>query len=205
MLLSASESYLLLIDTQQRLLPAMHRPVELAGRIALLAAAARRLAVPAVITEHCADKIGPTIPELRPFLPKVSQVVPKVTFSAMGADGFVASIDALSGRHAVVAGMEAHVCVLQTVCALSASGRSCSVVADAVGSRRAADHDAALARLRDHGVGIVTSEMVVFEWLGRAESEDFSALLPCIKRGAPPDFRWPIVHEQGERETTHVG
>ena len=81
----------------------------------------------------------------------------------------------------VVCGCEAHVCVLQTVLALRASGHDVAVVADAVGSRAVGNRDAALARMRDHGVDVVTTEMVVFEWLGSSRHPAFREVQGLIK------------------------
>ena len=81
----------------------------------------------------------------------------------------------------VVCGCEAHVCVLQTVLGLRATGRQVFVVADAVGSRIEANRKAGLARMQAHGAEIVTTEMVIFEWLGSAAHPAFKTLMPLIK------------------------
>jgi nicotinamidase-related amidase len=81
----------------------------------------------------------------------------------------------------VVCGCEAHVCVQSTVLALRASGHEVAVVADAVGSRSPANRDAAVARMRAHGVDVVTTEMVVFEWLGTSKNPAFREVQKLIK------------------------
>ena len=73
----------------------------------------------------------------------------------------------------IVAGVETHVCLLQTALDLHHEGKDVFVVADCVGSRRAEDRDRALSRMRDEGVRIVTREMVIFEWLGEAATPLF--------------------------------
>ena len=105
----------------------------------------------------------------------------KITFSCLGAADFAARLSALGRTQAVVCGAEAHVCVLQTALDLRARDRRVFIVADATGSRDPANREAALARLSQAGATVVTTEMVLFEWLKRAGTEDFRALLPLIK------------------------
>ncbi len=81
----------------------------------------------------------------------------------------------------VLAGVEAHVCLLQAALGLIAFGHRVFVVADAVGSRRARDRETAIERLRDAGASIVSSEMVLFEWLGSADDPSFRSILKAIK------------------------
>jgi nicotinamidase-related amidase len=84
----------------------------------------------------------------------------------------------------VVLGTETHVCVLQTAVQLIAGGWCVFVAEDGCGSRRPADRSAGLARLRDAGAITATAEMAIFEWLGRADTPEFRALLPLIRDGA---------------------
>src|SRR5205814_10272743 len=99
------------------------------------------------------------------------RVVAKVEFAACRAKGV---IDALPpGHHIVVAGCEAHICVLQTVLGLLDRSRRAYVVADAIGSRRPENKAAALSRLARAGAEVVTTEMVLFEWLGTADDPAF--------------------------------
>jgi nicotinamidase-related amidase len=99
-------------------------------------------------------------------------VMAKTTFSAARDPGFPALLPAGAGE-IVVAGCEAHVCVLQTVLDLLAAGRRVVWAADATGSRDPADQAAAIDRARQHGAEIVTSEMVLFEWLRDARHPKF--------------------------------
>jgi isochorismate hydrolase len=101
-----------------------------------------------------------------------------MTFDATLAPGFS---DALPPGTVVVAGCEAHVCVLQTVLGLLAQGRRVAVAADAVGSRKDGSREAALARMAAHGAEVVTAEMAVFEWLGTAEHPRFREVLALVR------------------------
>jgi nicotinamidase-related amidase len=90
-------------------------------------------------------------------------------------------VAALGRDQVVLAGMEAHVCVLQTAMAYRATGREVAVVADAVGSRLPERKELALDRMRHHGIELVDSEMVVFEWLAAAGTPEFKELSRLIR------------------------
>ena len=183
MLLDREESFLLIVDVQARLAPAVLEPERVVAKAARLVAAAQRLEVPVLMTEHCAEKIGPLLPELRDLVPEEA-ILAKVHFAAAREPACAARFAQLGRKTCVIAGMETHVCVLQTALSLKQAGYRPQVIADAVSSRRAEDKAAALARLRDAGVGLVTSEMVLFEWLGRGDDAAFKDLLPLIKEEA---------------------
>lgn len=180
MLLDASASRLVIIDVQSRLLAAVQGGERVAARCAILAKGASLLGVPVCATEQNPAGIGGTVSELAAL---IGTVFPKTTFSAGGDPAFAAWAEA--GGTVVLCGTEAHVCVLQTALDLRRRGRPVAVVADAVGSRDPADREAALHRLRVHGVDIVTAEMVLFEWLGRYDRPEFRAVLPLIKALGP--------------------
>ena len=161
MLLTAESTVVLLIDLQERLIPAIHDGDVVVARAVRLAEAARLLEVPIRATEQYPAGLGRTVSPLADYPQKV---LAKTAFSAPADPGFPALLP--SGvSQIVVAGCEAHVCVLQTVLGLLGSGYRVAVAADAVGSRDPADREAAIARARQHGAEIVTSEMVLFEWL----------------------------------------
>ncbi len=93
----------------------------------------------------------------------------------------MAKFDALDRKQAVIAGMEAHVCAMQAALGLAEHGYDCFFVQDASGSRRPSDHTAAIERLRMSNVQIVSTEMVMFEWLKRADAPEFRELLKIVK------------------------
>jgi nicotinamidase-related amidase len=161
MLVSADASALLLVDLQERLMPVIHDGPAVVAAADRLARAAGLLGVPVCATEQYPAGLGPTVPALAAH-PQL--VLTKTAFSAAADPGFGMLLP--PGREeVVVAGAEAHVCVLQTVLGMLAQRRRVVVVADAIGSRRPADRDAALDRMRRHGAEVLTSEMVLFEWL----------------------------------------
>jgi nicotinamidase-related amidase len=169
MTLSPENAVLLLIDLQQKLVPAIADGDTMVARSVRLAEAAQLLDVPIRATEQYPAGLGPTVAELAAY---PQEVLPKTTFSAVGDPGFAALLPA-GTREVVIAGCEAHVCVLQTALDLVDAGYRPVVAADAAGSRDPADRDAGIARARQHGVEIVTSEMVLFEWLRDARHPRF--------------------------------
>jgi len=169
-------SMLVVVDLQTRLMPSIDGAASVVANASRLTAAAKLLGVPALFTEQNPRGLGPTVAELAPDR---SIVVEKMTFDCCRSPEFLLRIPADCA--AVVAGCEAHVCVLQTALGLVERGRRVFVVGDAIGSRRAESKEAAIARLAQHGVDIVTAEMVVFEWLGTAEHPRFREAAALIK------------------------
>ena len=177
MLLTAESTVVLLIDLQERLIPAIHDGDVVVARAVRLAEAARLLDVPIRATEQYPDGLGPTVPALAEY-PQATMA--KTTFSATSDPGFAALLPA-GVSEIVVAGCEAHVCVLQTVLGLLPRGRRVLLVADAVGSRDPADRTAAINRARQHGAEIVTSEMVLFEWLRDSQHPKFREVQKLVR------------------------
>ncbi len=177
MLLAAERSVLLLVDFQRRLMPVIHDGEAVLSRAVRLAEAARLLDVPIRATEQHPAGLGPTVPPLAGY---ADVVLSKTTFSATAERGFSTLLPA-GADEIVVAGCEAHVCVLQTVLGLLGTGHRVVVAADATGSRDPADRDAAIDRVRRYGAEIVTSEMVLFEWLRDSEHPRFREVQKLLK------------------------
>jgi nicotinamidase-related amidase len=167
-------STLLIVDFQSRLMPAIEGGEAVVANARRLLDAAEMFGVPILFTEQNAGGLGATLPEL-----KARQIAPKMTFDACRTAGFA---DRFGDRpEIVVAGCETHVCVLQTVLGLIAAGRRIYLVRDAVGSRRAESKETAIRRMARHGSEIVTTEMVVFEWLGTAEDPRLRDAIALIR------------------------
>ncbi|WP_457105879.1 isochorismatase family protein [Methylobacterium sp. P5_C11] len=175
-LIDPARALLLVIDVQVRLMPAIADGAGVIANTGRLAAAAKLFDVPVLVTEQNAGGLGPTVPALAP---EPGTAFPKMHFGATGAPGFLEGLPA--DRDLVVTGCEAHICVLQTVLGLLDAGRRAFVVRDAVGSRRTESREAALTRMAAHGAEIVTTEMVVFEWLGTARHPRFREVVKLIK------------------------
>jgi nicotinamidase-related amidase len=176
--LDRTRSVLVLIDFQERLMKAIDGADEVVANAGRLLSAAEQLEVPVLMTEQNPKGLGPTTPELaRPD--GAVPVVAKMEFDACLASGVVDALPA--GHHIVVTGCEAHVCVLQTVLGLLGRSRRVYVAADAIGSRRPENREAALRRMERAGAEIVTTEMVIFEWLGTAEHPAFKSVISLVK------------------------
>lgn len=180
MLLDASQSVLLVIDIQERLAPAIHQADRVVERTRTLLSAAATLALPVLVTEQYPKGLGPTVAPVREALGTV-EAFEKVHFSCAAAPGFLERIAATGRTQVVLVGTEAHVCVLQTAIGLAGTAVTPYVVADAVSSRDPWQADLALARMRQAGVQVVSTEMVLFEWMHQAGTPAFKAISKLVK------------------------
>ncbi len=174
MIIDRDRSLLLVVDLQARMVPAIEDHERVVANVVWLVRAAQRIGVPVAATEQYAKGLGSTVPEVRALLPE-GAIGAKTCFSAVAAE-CLARLPGADRAQVVLAGVETHVCLLQTALELVQEGKEVYVVADAVGSRRAFDRDIALLRMRQEGIRIVTREMVVFEWLGEADTPLFRAV-----------------------------
>jgi nicotinamidase-related amidase len=181
--LDPAGSALLVIDVQERFLPAIpaiaaDQPV---GRnCGILLAAARLLAVPTLISEQYPQGLGATLPHLLAAHPAARRLA-KTHFSCSDDPALAEALDAPRRRHVVLCGIEAHVCVLATAADLRARGVQVVVAGDAVASRDPAHRDLALAALRDLGALVVPVESVVLRWQRQAGVGCFKQLSALIR------------------------
>jgi nicotinamidase-related amidase len=188
-LLACDRAQLLITDMQERLLPAMQRHETVLQRTVALIETALELGVPVVVTEQYPKGLGPTVGEIGNRLGPQAQVFPKIDFSCVRDTAIAAGIDALAAKQrnqVVIAGIESHICILQSALDLRASGRDVYVVRDAVSSRNDGDYLAAIERMRQEGIRIVTTEMVLFEWVRRAGTPAFKNISNRVKPLAQP-------------------
>lgn len=176
----ASRSALVLVDYQQRLLPVIHGGAQAVAEAVRLADVAKELGIRVVGTEQNPRGLGPNHESVHL---RCDATLAKMRFDACG-DGLLDLLrdsgGALPGE-VVVAGCEAHVCLLQTAIGLLQAKLPVWVVADACGSRTAGNHELAMQRLRQAGAVIVSGEMVIFEWLRSCEHEHFKRVLKLVK------------------------
>ena len=181
MLIQRERSPVLLIDVQQRLLPAMHAPERVVEQCDWLLRLAARLQVPVLASEQYPRGLGHTEPRLREHL-QDEVVLEKHCFSCARDPELVDRIEDLERSQWLLAGIESHVCVLQTALGLRELGKEVFVVAEAVASRQPADVELAFARMRQAGVQVVGREMVGFEWLGQAGTDEFREVSKAFLR-----------------------
>ncbi|MDZ4142833.1 MAG: isochorismatase family protein [Methylotenera sp.] len=177
----ADLSQLILVDMQTRLIAVMPQEasqvtIKNAG---ILAQAAAMLEVPIILTEQYPKGLGNTASEILAFLPD-TKPVEKLTFSCVAEPKFSRQLTR-DRSQAVLAGMEAHICILQTAMSLLATGKQVFVAEDAIISRDQANKANAIARMRDAGCIISNTESIVFEWLGKAEGDAFKAISKLIR------------------------
>ena len=172
MLIELAKSCLLVVDIQERLLPAIHEGERVIENTAWLMQIAQELEVPVLVSEQYPKGLGHTVPALQELAPE-GALVEKIHFSCAASPACQKRLDAIDREQVVVTGVEAHVCVLQTAIGLAALGWQVFVVADAVSSRRVRDVELGLERMGAAGVHIVSREMVAFEWLHRAGTDQF--------------------------------
>jgi nicotinamidase-related amidase len=183
MLLDAAKSSLLLVDVQERLLPAMEGGGAAESHCSILLKAARALNVPITVSEQYPKGLGHTVPGLREEIGN-APVFAKLAFSCWKDSSLKSH---LIGHHEqnrpliIIAGIEAHVCVLQTAVDLAMAGFGVFVVADATASRVPSSVSLALDRMRQCGVSVVNTEMVVFELLGQAGMAEFKAMSALVR------------------------
>lgn len=172
-LLSAATSRLVIVDVQEKFLPTIRDGEGLVANCSKLVRGAGILEVPVSCTEQYPERLGSTVPGLIELLPERCS---KLRFSCGEALAWRGE-SGRDGRHQIVlAGIEAHVCVLQTALDLVSAGFEVYVAADAVRSRHLPDEELALRRLSDAGVRLVSTEMVLFEWCEVAGTDTFKQI-----------------------------
>lgn len=175
MLIKSTDSYLLIIDVQEKLIGAMSEPQLVLDNCAWLIQLAQTLNIPLLVSEQYPRGLGTTVSSLKSLFNE-DVVMEKVHFSCVAEDECKTRLEKIERKQVIIAGIESHVCVLQTAMGLLEMGQEVFIVANAVSSRQVSDKELALARLRSAGVHIVSKEMVFFEWLHQAATPLFKQL-----------------------------
>jgi nicotinamidase-related amidase len=179
--LDAGKAVLVVIDIQERLVPAMPQAVYLRMRdtVGILVKAAGLLGIPVVTTEQYPKGIGHTVPELAEACQ--GAVVEKVSFGCCGEPNFMAALKNIGRSQVILTGMEAHVCVYQTLIGLLEGGYHVHLVRDAICSRNKTDFLASVANAALAGAVVTTAETVLFQMLRESTHEQFKAVSKLIK------------------------
>ena len=180
-LLDPSRTALVVVDLQEKLLPKVHEWDRVLKNSLLLLRLAKQLDLPAVLTTQYRKGLGPIVSDVAALAP-AEGALDKVAFGCFGSPEFVARLESLGGRaQLLVAGIEAHICVTQTVLGALSRGLNVHVAADAVGSRDPANREIGLARMRSAGAVVTSAEMATYELLGRSDAAAFKAMLPHLR------------------------
>jgi nicotinamidase-related amidase len=166
---------------QEAFRPVMPGFDAMSQRLARLAAGARLLNIPILVTEQYPKGLGHTVNEVRASLSPEQKIVEKTSFSSCGEPAFVEQLVASSARQVILCGVEAHVCVNQTAHDLIARGLQVHLVLDCILSRSPEDREAGILRMRQAGVVVSTMEMVLFELMRDAKHPQFKAVQKLLK------------------------
>jgi len=178
--ITRAKAGLVVVDIQERFVPVIHELQRVIQNSLRLINGAVILRVPVFATEQYRKGLGPTLAEIASAIPDFAPME-KNTFSCCDAPGFVEALRAKGVQEVILCGIEAHVCVCQTCLGLLDAGFRPFVVADAISSRTPENHRLGIERMHDAGAAIVSTEMILFELLERAGTDEFKRIQALVK------------------------
>jgi len=200
-LLSRENSALVIVDAQEVFLKPIKVRNLIVGNIHLLVQVAQRIGVPVLATTQNAEKLGALAPEIATAI-RDAPVFDKLCFSCLASESFAQYLQATGCSQVVLAGVEVHICVMQTALDMLKAGYMVHVPYDAVASRQKRDWKYALLRLSSSGAIISAVESVVYEWLREAGTDLFREVLPLLKAREQERQKTEELEEQEESEDT---
>lgn len=177
-LMSREDTALLVVDVQEKLLPAIADHPYVVWNVRRLIDGAKTLGLAVAATEQYPKGLGHTVPELAE---RLGEMPSKLTFSCLGCPQIFQDLKDRGIYKVLVCGIETHVCVQQTVLDLLADGWRVYVAVDAVGSRRSIDHETSLRRMESSGATLTTTEASLFEWCQTAGSPEFKQISRLVR------------------------
>jgi len=180
-ILELSRSALLIIDMQEAFRASIKDFDKFAERIAIATQGARLLNMPILVTEQYPKGLGHTAAEIVAVLPENVEIIEKTAFSSCGAQQFQTKLQALNIMQVIVSGLEAHICVNQTVHDLLAAGFQVHLLTDCIVARKESDRKTAFKKMRSSGAILSTLEMALFELIRDSRHEHFKAIQGLIK------------------------
>jgi nicotinamidase-related amidase len=179
--LSREHAALIVIDMQEAFRSVIQDFPEVAARISKAVQGAQLLEIPVLVTEQYPKGLKHTAAEILPHLPKDANTIEKICFSSCGVEQFQQLFIGRNIKQAIVCGIEAHICVAQTVLDLLAQDIEVHLLVDCITSRKRDSKEVALARLTQAGAVLSNLEMSLFEMLKTADSPHFKAIQSLIK------------------------
>lgn len=179
--LQLTQSVLAIIDMQDAFRSKIPHFAELAARIALMVQGARQLGLPIVVTEQYPKGLGHTALEIVSVLPESVAIIEKTTFSSCGSEQFRSQLERAAAKQVIVCGIEAHICVNQTVHDLLANGFQVHLLTDCIASRNLNDRKAATRKMQMSGAIPCSIEMALFELMRDAKHEQFKSIQSLIR------------------------
>jgi nicotinamidase-related amidase len=180
-LIQPSSTALVVIDLQEKLLPAIHGREEIVENTQKLLHLARALGLKTLVTTQYRKGLGEIVPEIQDLLGSAAQ--DKVSFGCLGDDPFRKTLGETlpPGGALLLAGVESHICVMQSALGALDQGYDVHIVSDAIGSRSPANRDLGIERMRDAGAIITSTEMAIYELLSNSRRPEFKQMLPYLK------------------------
>jgi nicotinamidase-related amidase len=181
--LHRADAFLIVIDVQLKLMPVINERESVERNIDRLVRGSKIVDIPVILTEQYVQGLGPTVPIIRRAFEETSGYEPieKSCFSGYGCAEFVTATRNLHRKQAIVAGVEAHVCVYQTVGDLLANGYAVTIVSDAISSRTEANKEIAIRRMISDGAKLSSTEMVLFELTVNSGTDEFREIARLVK------------------------
>ena len=168
--------FLVIIDFQERMLPHIKNGDKIVGNVVKLLRAANVFGIPVIATKQV--KLGNTVDKIRELIP---QEIEKNTFSCYRSPKFVKEVEKMGRRKCIVAGIESHICVLQTALDMLHHGYDVHVAMDCIGARNEVDHEMAIRRMIQEGVKAATAESIIYEIMKSSTHEKFKEILGIVK------------------------
>jgi nicotinamidase-related amidase len=181
-LMTPQDTALVVVDVQEKLMPLVAGAARIVWNLRRLLDGAEAVGLKTLATEQYPQGLGPTVPELAG---RLGTIPSKATFSCGGCEPFARDLEALGVNKVLVSGIEAHVCVQQTVLDLLAGGYRVYVAVDAVGSRYAIDYETALKRMDSAGATLTTTESALFEWCQVSGTPAFKKISALVREKPP--------------------
>ena len=179
-MIERDNTVLVVIDFQDKLLPKIPVADAIIAQTVKLIRFARELSIPILLTEQYRKGLGATDPTIAQEIPQ-GAALEKMTFSCLGDAAIAETLGELRRSQLLLTGVETHVCVMQTAIQALENDFHVFVARDAVASRAKSEYKAGLARMRDCGAELVTTEMAMFELLREAGTAEFKKVLPLLK------------------------
>ena len=179
-LMDRNDTLFLVVDYQERLLPAMYDKEVVEDRVIRLAKGMKKMGIPHIVTQQYPKGIGQTVPEIAEAIGKF-EPIDKTTFSCFGCGEFVSALEKADKGTIVIIGIEAHICLQQTVIDLLAKGYRVYIPADCVSSRSAYDKNWSLDRMAHAGAIVTTYEAILYELIRDSKAEEFKAISKIVK------------------------
>jgi nicotinamidase-related amidase len=180
-LLKPEDCALAVIDIQEKLLPPIFEKERLVRNAMLLARLAGILGLPVLVSTQYVKGLGPTVEEISSLLPK-TRTVDKLEFGCFGNGEYCSTVAGLADRNTLLlCGMESHICVTQTALGALNQGMNVHVAADAVSSRTELNWKIGLNRMQAAGAVVSSTEMMIYELLGKSGTQAFKEMLKHLK------------------------